>query len=757
MKIILVFSILIIILISSKAFGGFSLLKEDFIDYSEVIYSVPITVEINSGVYTDNKKLNFMKNKDIQFVLEGIDKEDLDIIGEIISHSEFIDKINFSCDKKNNHKLCDFFEYLEFEFSLSLGTIKLFYNRRVNNDKIQNNKSSPLLLLHNNLNVIYEKDTSQESMSGFYDLGLTYGISRHSSVKLDSKFVLNNSDSNSLESIRYNDTLFGYGYSLHLGSPSLNSLNSLNKKNLLGVDIYNRNEKITDTIDSVLMINSNYSGILKVYDKYRKILAISKVNLGLNRITIDSDFKGGDVIVETVVNDEVVYTSKEYVFSNGKLNNIPSFNISFGMFDYQEDMGDDWGKVAYSEFKFGNRDFSLNLGMLPRLSVFDLNLKSKIIDFDFEIDYLHDVNNKNEINFLLSREIYIDNIEAILTSSYQYIYHSNSDRVNLTFSKRINNNDNFSITYRNEKSKKTSKSNNMSLSYIANRKYNQFDAVYTLNSSTDFNENYTIGLNLEMKFDGNNWFSPSVNIGYGLSGLNTQIVNNIEYGEGYIQTGMGFSDGKFSSFELGLSSSNDSFNSDGVAHFSRSSNYISYRVSNYSGISKYGYFNSSNDFENAIYINDDLSENEKNIKYDLMLGNSKFSIENRKFIPLNSKWSNGFLDPDTSSSAVSVSTSKIKTGKYRIYPIDVNVNLDKLMVSGRVFLNGKPVSGAYVKSYKGQYYTDKFGYFKLEVSRENKKIEVILENAVCDYLDLIDSKYSFNQTDLYIGRILCTD
>ncbi|TOO91779.1 hypothetical protein CGH26_28530, partial [Vibrio parahaemolyticus] len=74
-----------------------------------------------------------------------------------------------------------------------------------------------------------------------------------------------------------------------------------------------------------------------------------------------------------------------------------------------EDMGDDWGKVAYSEFKFGNRDFSLNLGMLPRLSVFDLNLKSKIIDFDFEIDYLHDVNNKNEINFLLSREIYIDN------------------------------------------------------------------------------------------------------------------------------------------------------------------------------------------------------------------------------------------------------------------------------------------------------------------------------------------------------------
>ncbi|HHI4977178.1 TPA: hypothetical protein ACP5VG_004891, partial [Vibrio parahaemolyticus] len=123
----------------------------------------------------------------------------------------------------------------------------------------------------------------------------------------------------------------------------------------------------------------------------------------------------------------------------------------------------------------------------------------------------------------------------------------------------------------------------------------------------------------------------------------------------------------------------------------------------------------------------------------------------------NSKWSNDFLDPDTSSSAVSVSTSKIKTGKYRIYPIDVNVNLDKLMVSGRVFLNGKPVSGAYVKSYKGQYYTDKFGYFKLEVSRENKKIEVILENAVCDYLDLIDSKYSFNQTDLYIGRILCTD
>ncbi|TOO97681.1 hypothetical protein CGH26_26490, partial [Vibrio parahaemolyticus] len=98
MKIILVFSILIIILISSKAFGGFSVLKEDFIDYSEVIYSVPITVEINSGVYTDNKKLNFMKNKDIQFVLEGIDKEDLDIIGEIISHSEFIDKINFSCD-----------------------------------------------------------------------------------------------------------------------------------------------------------------------------------------------------------------------------------------------------------------------------------------------------------------------------------------------------------------------------------------------------------------------------------------------------------------------------------------------------------------------------------------------------------------------------------------------------------------------------------------------------------------------------------
>ncbi|TON64176.1 hypothetical protein CGH51_25320, partial [Vibrio parahaemolyticus] len=84
-----------------------------------------------------------------------------------------------------------------------------------------------------------------------------------------------------------------------------------------------------------------------------------------------------------------------------------------------------------------------------------------------------------------------------------------------------------------------------------------------------------------------------------------------------------------------------------------------------------------NDFENAIYINDDLSENEKNIKYDLMLGNSKFSIENRKFIPLNSKWSNDFLDPDTSSSAVSVSTSKIKTGKYRIYPIDVNVNLDK--------------------------------------------------------------------------------
>ena len=752
---------ILLLFVSFTSFGVKSnilVVDSPTIDVTNSIYVMPVIVDINGIVHKEDKNISFLKDGNVKFHLVDLEKKHFEIIRYIISNEKNIDYIKFSCRSVMDKKICNSFEYLEFEFSLPLGTIRLFYKNRTTEENLYLANSSPLLLLHNDLNVIYNGSTSKNSFSGLYNLEMTYGISEESNIKLDSKLVFNQDENyHNLEGIRYDNTSSDFGWGMFFGDSNSRNFRRLKKKSFLGIDIYKKEEQIikNDETNNVLMVNSNYIGVFKVYDEFKNILSISRANLGLNRVIIDSDFNGGKVFVETIVNDEVVNTSEEYIFYGKKKSLDFYYNVKVGSFDYQGDKDEDWEKIVYSELDLGGKNYSINAGWAPKAKSWDLTFTTSLLNFDSKFDY-----GKNEgFNFSLSRVFHIEQIDTVFTGNYQYIGSSRLDKASISFSKNVNNNDSFSLTYMIDNLDTPFLSNNMVANYFTNRKYENYEAIYSIDVSTDFKQRHTVGVNLELKFDGNNWFSPSVNIGYSSFGLSTRVSNSAEYDESRIKAGLSFINDNVNALDLNFSSSNDSFISNGVFFYSRESNYFSYRLSNYVGISKYGVVNNANNFENAIKVNDELLASNNKVKYNLNLENVKFPVEDNKIISLGGRWSDRVIELDTGSRSIVLDSdsSRFQTGKYRIYPIKIDFDLESLMVSGRVFLNDEPIEGVYVKNHNGESYTGKFGYFKLKVSREEPKIDLSLDNAICNSIDLKEHKYDLTQTDIYIGRIICKE
>ncbi len=93
---------------------------------------------------------------------------------------------------------------------------------------------------------------------------------------------------------------------------------------------------------------------------------------------------------------------------------------------------------------------------------------------------------------------------------------------------------------------------------------------------------------------------------------------------------------------------------------------------------------------------------------------------------------------------------------YRVQKVEYLHDTDKIHVSGRVMVQGRPEEGVEVINHVGKAITDRNGYFSLTVSRANPSVTLFRRGKECPGAieNILENRVG-SPNELYLGRLQC--